>query len=106
MPHHSAHHRVRLKLYKLNHKQQRQLIRRSVLAVAIIEPIATFPQIIEVWVNKQTSGVSIHTWGLYAFAAIIWLMYGLQIKDKPLIISSCLWVLMDSVVAVGVVVNR
>lgn len=102
MPHHSAHHWIRLK--QLNKKQQQQLIRRSVLAIAIIEPIMTLPQIHEVWIKHHTSGVSISTWSLYALAAVIWLLYGLQLKDKPLIISSMLWIIMDSAVAVGTAV--
>ena len=102
MPHHSAHHFIRIK--KLNKKQQKQLIKRSVLAIAIVEPAMTIPQIYEIWVNQSAGGVSELTWGLYIGSAIIWLLYGLQLKDKPLIISSFLWVLTDVAVVVGAIV--
>lgn len=76
------------------------------LAVAIIEPIMTLPQIYGVWIKHEAAGVSISTWTLYATSAIVWLLYGLQLKDKPLIISSALWILMDSAVAIGVVIYK
>lgn len=104
MPHHSAHHHVRLKLKRLTHRQQKKLIRRSVLAIAIIEPAMTIPQIYEIWINHQAEGISELTWGLYIIAAIIWLLYGLQLKDKPLIISSMLWVVMEVAVTAGTII--
>lgn len=104
MPHHSSHHRVRLKLKRLNRKQQKHLIKRSVLVVAIVEPALTLPQVYEIWVNHRAEGVSGLTWFLYIGAAVIWLFYGLQLKDKPLIISSILWIFMELAVAVGTVI--
>ncbi len=99
MPHHSAHHRVRL--LGFSRKQKKQLIRRLVLAVAVIEPAMTLPQIYEIWVKQEAAGVSSVTWALYISAAFIWLLYGLQLKDKPLIISSILWVFAESTVVAG-----
>ena len=99
MPHHSAHHRVRL--IKLNKRQQKQLIKRSVLAIAVIEPAMTLPQIHEIWIKHQAEGVSSATWSLYISAAVIWLLYGIQLKDKPLIISSFLWIITEATVLVG-----
>lgn len=104
MPHHSSHHRVRLKLKHISHREQKRLVKRSVLVVAIVEPALTLPQVYEIWVNHQAEGVSGLTWFMYIGAAVIWLLYGLQIKDKPLIISSILWVFMELAVAIGTVV--
>jgi uncharacterized protein with PQ loop repeat len=101
MPHHSAHHRVRIK--KLTKKQQKRLIRRSVLAVAIIEPAMTLPQIYEIWIKQRVEGVSTLTWGMYISAAIVWLFYGIQLKDKPLIISSILWIITEAAVVAGTI---
>lgn len=101
MPQHSAHHWLRIK--KLTQKQQKQLIKRSVLTIAVIEPVMTLPQIYEIWVKRQAEGVSSLTWSLYIGAAIIWLLYGLQLKDKPLIISSSLWIVTEAAVAIGAI---
>lgn len=100
MARHYAHHRARL--HRLTKKQKEFLIRRAVLIVAIAEPLMTIPQIYEVWVNHQKAGVSLLTWAMYVVAAFIWLLYGLQLKDKPLIVSSSLWILTEAAVVAGV----
>ena len=102
MSRHFAHHRIRFK--HLTHTQQKSLIKRSVLAIAVIEPLMTLPQVYEIWVVKNAEGVSSLTWGLYLIAAVIWLLYGLQLKDKPIIISSILWLFFESAVVIGTIV--
>lgn len=102
MPQPSAQYRV-LKI-KLTKKQQKQLIKRSVLIIAVIEPVMTLPQVLKIWIDKEAAGISSITWGFYIFAALIWLMYGIQIKDRPLIISSFLWIIMESLVVIGTLI--
>lgn len=103
MSRHYAHHRARLK--RLTNKQKKILIQRAVLLVAIIEPLMTIPQIYEVWAKHQVAGVSLWTWSMYIGAAVIWLLYGFQLKDKPLIISSTLWVITEAAVVLGIFFN-
>ena len=99
---HAAHHRIRL--LHLKKKQQKQLIKRSVLAIAVIEPAMTLPQIYEIWGKHEAAGVSVLTWSLYMIAAFTWLLYGLQLKDKPIIISSGLWIFTEAAVVTGAVI--
>ena len=102
MPHHSAHHRVRQNW--LDGKKQKKFIKKFVLFFAIVEPIMTLPQIYEIWIRHQAAGVSALTWLFYAVASTVWLLYALQIKDKPLIISSSIWFAMELMVIFGVVI--
>src|SRR5688572_14223649 len=74
MPHHSAHHKARL---ARSGQHRKTLLRRLVLAVAIVEPAMTLPQIYEIWVKHESAGVSALTWGLYISAGFVWLLYGL-----------------------------
>ena len=64
----------------------------------------TFPQIYEVWSKHEKAGVSLASWSFFLIAAMIWLWYGLRIKDKPLIIASTLWVLMEGALVLGLLV--
>ncbi len=102
MPHIA--HQNRTRLYEI----QTRIIRyatltKLVLAMAIIEPLMTLPQVYEIWIRKQAEGVSLLTWSFYIFAAIIWLLYGLKIKDRPLIIASTLWIIVELIVVIGLV---
>ncbi len=69
---------------------------------ATIEPIATIPQILELWQKHNASGVSLITWLFYSITSCIWLAYGIIKKDKPLIVSGSLWVLSQGLVVVGI----
>lgn len=99
MPQHAVNHKIKIRT--LTKPQQKEMLKRSVLVVAIIEPAMTLPQIYEIWFKHQAQGVSATTWGLYIGAATIWLLYGIQLKDKPLIISSALWIVTEAAVVAG-----
>ena len=73
--------------------------------MAVVEPLFTLPQAYNVWILRETAGVSLATWGFFAFAAVVWLLYGLAIKNTPLIISSTLWVLLEGSLVVGLIVR-
>lgn len=100
MPHQSAHHRTRA-IHRLNAQQKTQLIKRSALAIAVIEPAMTIPQIYEIYTTQNATGVSSLTWGLYNIASLVWLLYGIQLKDKPLIVASLLWIIAQVAVLIG-----
>ena len=80
-------------------------VKRGVLVVAVAEPLSALPQIYEIWIKHQSEGVSALSWSLFAIAALIWLLYGLKIKDKPVIISSALWIITEIAVVLGVLLN-
>jgi len=72
--------------------------------VAIVIPLMTIPQVLMIWINKSAQDVSLITWSAYLFSALCWLTYSIIRKDKPLIINSILWVILESLVIVGVII--
>lgn len=86
-----------------NTKEQsgRNLLSSLVLAVAVAEPLMTVPQIYQIWSTHNAAGVSLATWAGYIGAACIWLAYSMKIKDKPLMVSSALWVVTEALVVAG-----
>lgn len=74
------------------------------MTVAIAGPLMTLPQIYQIFSTKTAQGISLTTWGLYCVSSAVWFLYGLKIKDKPLIIASFLWVLMEALVVAGTVI--
>jgi uncharacterized protein with PQ loop repeat len=86
---------------KTKPKQPRSMLSMLVLVVAIIEPLTTVPQIYQIWSTHSAAGVSTLTWAGDVVAAIIWLIYGFVQKDKPLIISSALWMIAEGTVVYG-----
>ena len=83
-------------------KRKKSFIDRAVLAIAIVEPLMTIPQIYQIWSTHNAQGVSLLSWLFYMLAAAVWLVYGIKIRDKPIILSSSLWVLTEGLVVLGV----
>ena len=80
MPH-LAHNKHRIK------SKRHSNLERVVLMIAVLEPAMTLPQVYEIWVKHQVGGVSLITWSFFTVAAATWLIYGVSIKNFPLILS-------------------
>ena len=77
-------------------------IDRLVSLVAILGPLTSLPQIIEIWfVDKNAAGVSLLTWCLFLLIGVIWLIYGIVHKSRPVIISNALWILAQAIIVLG-----
>ncbi len=82
----------------------KNLMDRLIYLAAIGTPIMTFPQILKIWVEKSAVSISIITWVAYLINAIIWLIYGIMHKEKPIIVTNVLWILMDIMIIIGTLV--
>jgi uncharacterized protein with PQ loop repeat len=87
-------------------KTNSKLFERFMLVFATVEPLATVPQIIQIWSGNSTAGVSLSTWFFYTITSTIWLVYGFKINDKPIIVSGVLWVFSQGLVVVGILLNH
>lgn len=71
---------------------------------AIFGPIATVPQLLKIWSEKTTAGVSVWTWAGYAAGAVVWLAYGYAHREKPIILSNVLFLVISVLIVIGVLV--
>ena len=83
-----------------NHHRRPDATTRMVYVVAFLQPFVTIPQVYTIWA-KHEKGASLLTWGAYLACSVIWFLYALKIKDKPLIITYILWLVFESLVVVG-----
>jgi uncharacterized protein with PQ loop repeat len=86
-------------------KSTSKLFERFMLVFATVEPLATIPQIVQIWSSKGAPGVSLSTWFFYTLTSTIWLFYGFKTKDKPIIISGVLWVASQGLVVIGILTH-
>jgi uncharacterized protein with PQ loop repeat len=75
---------------------------RAMIFVGMISPIMTIPQVLAIWINKDAGRVSALSWGAYLIIAFFWLIYGIAHKSKPLIITEIAWIIVESVIVIGV----
>ncbi len=58
------------------------------LAAALFSTINQMPQAWKIIRSKDTGSISLYTYSLLWIAVTLWLVYGITINDKPLIISN------------------
>jgi uncharacterized protein with PQ loop repeat len=75
-------------------------------ALSVFTMVMTVPQVWSVWVEGNTSGVSLLSWGAYLVSACLWFIHGLQRRDKTIWVACIGWVLLDAAVVIGVVVRH
>jgi uncharacterized protein with PQ loop repeat len=95
---------MRLQLDKTAYKflkKEQTAIDRMMMLVGSLTPMATIPQIITIYSAQSAANVSLLTWVLYCLSAVLFLSYAVLHRLPPLIISSVLWIIVDSAVVIA-----
>src|SRR5687767_7229636 len=72
--------------------------------IGIVTPLVLVPQLLEVWFYKNTAGVSVSTWFLFALINILWVFYGVVHGAKAVIVSNLIMSILNFLVAAGALV--
>lgn len=91
------------KILVVKKKISPRVVDRLTYAAAIIEPIITLPQAIQIFRTGNAEGVSIFSWLGYELLQIIWLWYGIVHKDRVIILYSTLYAFVQAAVIIGAV---
>ena len=99
---HHSHKKIhRTKISKI-HKMLDQMI----YFVALVGPIMTLPQVYEIWVERSFQGVSLWTWASYLTIDFVWFYYGLVHRDRAILFAYTLWIIVNSMVVIGLLMCR
>jgi uncharacterized protein with PQ loop repeat len=77
---------------------------RLILFVGVLSPLMTAPQIYKIYMSHSAESVSSVSWFSYTVISAIWVIYGLLHKDKAIIISQAVWVVMAGLVWIGAII--
>ena len=58
------------------------------LAAGFLTTVATIPQVYKVWKTKSAEDISMKMVILVSAGIFLWLLYGLEINDTPLIVAN------------------
>lgn len=90
--------------FHMSKKQQKSTVDKLVAIAAVLYPLSTIPQIISVF--QDAGGVSLPAWVGYQVFSIIFLLYGISYKLKPVVVTQVLWVIVNSLVIAGILSHR
>lgn len=90
--------------FGLKHLQQREsrnFVDKLIYVFAIGGPLMNIPQLLKIWTEKNAAGVSVLSWIGFALTSLIWLIYGIIHKEKPIVVANCLYLIFQIGVIIG-----
>ena len=69
--------------------------------LGVITGLANIPQIIKIFKTKSAKDLSLITNTIFFLSSIVWLLYGLQLINYPLIIANIIYILTYSLIIIG-----
>ncbi|MDD5133011.1 MAG: SemiSWEET family transporter [Candidatus Nanoarchaeia archaeon] len=63
--------------------------------------LANFPQVYKIYKRKSAKDISAITYSVYILGALIWLLYGLEIKSVPVLISNIIGIIASILILTG-----
>jgi MtN3 and saliva related transmembrane protein len=70
------------------------------LAAATCTTLAFLPQAIKVIRTKQTKGLSLVMYSIFTLGVFLWLVYGILVKDPPLIIANIITLILAAIILI------
>ena len=73
------------------------------MITAFVEPLAGLPQVIQIFHTKSADDLSLSSWVAYQLVTVLWLIYGITHKEKPIIWYQGLWLIVQTLVIIGII---
>lgn len=89
----------------LSKKKRRTSFDKLVGVAAFAYPLSGLPQAMLVF-QGSTDGVSLTSWVFFALFSVLFLIYGIIHKIKPIIVTNLLWLLVDIFIVIGTITHR
>ncbi len=84
----------------------KNFIDKLIYIVGFIWPIMTVPQLATIWIDQNSSGVSLISWTTYLLTSTVWVIYWILHRDRVIIITFSIWIIMDILIVVWILMNN
>lgn len=85
-------------------KKEKRSIDRAMMVVAVIHPLTALPQAIEIFANQDATNVSLFTWLSFMAIGVIFTLYAIIHRLKPMIFNQIIWFAVDFLVVAGILI--
>lgn len=86
-----------------NKIKKQQLDTKLVYFFGLVTPLFMVPQAVAIFLNQSAANISLIMWTFFLLADIVWIIYGVRHKIKPLVYSHILYFVVELAVVVGIV---
>lgn len=80
----------------------KRLFDKAMVGFAILGPLATLPQVFQVFSTQDAKGLSLLTWVLWTLLSVLWCVYGALHKETPIVVSNLIYIVLQSAVVVAI----
>ncbi len=85
-----------------DHKKPVTLLDHIMYGIALIGPLFTVPQFLDVWVKQDVSGLSLFTWSAYALFSFLWLLYWIEQHKTVILIGHVIILFLNIGIVLGI----
>ena len=82
----------------------KRILDKTMFGVGFLGPVFTVPQIWRIWAHQTAEGVSLLSWLMFVIGAMLWALYGIVHKEKPIIFAWTLASIANILVVVGILI--
>lgn len=79
------------------------LIDKVIYLVGVFGVAVYIPQLLKIWTEKNVSGLSLLSWMGITTGSVIWLLYGIAHKQKPIIIINFFLTIIQLSIVAGII---
>ena len=76
------------------------LVMLTGMVAATLTTVAFLPQVLRTWRTRSTSDISLGMFATYVVGIFLWLVYGLFLRDIPLIASNAVTLVLSGAILV------
>lgn len=85
---------------------RRKFIDAAMLSVGIIASLSSIPQVLKIYQTQDVAGISLITYLIALASVVAWFLYGLYIKNKPLIYSTSIAMVINIIVIFQIITTN
>jgi MtN3 and saliva related transmembrane protein len=82
---------------------RRKFVDGFMIFVGIIASLSSLPQVLKSWQTHDVAGISLTTYILALLSVVAWFLYGLFIKNRPLIYTTAVTILITGIVVIQII---
>jgi len=102
--HQSLRKRVHSKKQKYPHPNKKVAwFDRLIILVGVFNAVATIPQVLQIWIGQDATGVSLTSWSYYTFGSMMFLIYGIIHKEIPIIVNYSAALMLYALIVLGTI---
>ncbi|MCI0597477.1 hypothetical protein L0Y34_00145 [Candidatus Parcubacteria bacterium] len=83
-----------------------RLFDKAMFVFALLGPAAILPQVYEIFVTKNVSGLSLSMWVIWQVLAIAWVLYGFIHRAWPILIAQGAYFILQGIVIIAILAYR